>query len=57
MCTRLHTSRWSCAEGIVERFWDGLGAIVRKYSHDHGLTGRVFDISHPDLNEIALSDM
>ena len=31
--------------------------IVWKYSHDHGCTGRVLDISHPDLNEIALSNM
>ena len=36
----------------------GMGlVIVRKSSHDHGYTGRLLDVSHPDLNEIALSTM
>ena len=37
--------------------WIGDGLIVRKSSQGHGCNGRVLDISHPDLNEIALSNM
>ena len=36
----------------------GMGfVIVRKSSHDHGYTCRLLNISHLDLNEIALSTL
>uniref|UniRef100_M4BSQ4 Uncharacterized protein n=1 Tax=Hyaloperonospora arabidopsidis (strain Emoy2) TaxID=559515 RepID=M4BSQ4_HYAAE len=36
----------------------GMGFVIaRKPSHDHGYTCRLLDVSHPDLNEIALSTM
>ena len=36
----------------------GMGiVIVRKSLHDHGYAGRLLDVSHLDLNEIALSTM
>ena len=61
--TLLPVGRACCTllRGIVSRENSavlGMGFVIaRKPSHDHGYTCRLLDVSHLDLNEIALSTM